>query len=244
MISCIILTKNNQASINITLESVLWANELIVIDDYSTDQTLNIVKKYSAHIYQRHLNNDWSAQRNFGLKKAKNPWVLFIDSDEVIKKDLKNEIITAIKSNIYSGYYLKRTDILFGKTLNHGETANVNLLRLAKKNKAKWTRSVHEVMKVKGQTKNLKRPIRHYRHLTIAEFLSNINTYTSIDQSSLKKEGKRLKQFDFLKPIAKFTQNYIIRLGFLDGFQGLIIAYLMSLHSLIVRIKQWEQKRA
>src|SRR4030042_6223066 len=97
MISVVVLTHNNAGSIEQTLQSLAWSDEIIIIDDYSTDKTISIASTYKAKIIQHRLNHDFAAQRNFGLSKVKGEWVLFVDSDEVVSEELKNEIQRAIE---------------------------------------------------------------------------------------------------------------------------------------------------
>src|SRR5687767_1556305 len=229
-LSAIVLTKNNQTNLKKTLNSLSFADELIVIDDYSTDNTTEIASKKKAKIYKSHLNNDWSAQRNIGLTKATSDWVLFLDSDEIVSNSLKKEIKKAIKTNKNQGFYLKRTDIFLGKKLEFGETANVKLLRLAKKNSGHFVNKVHEIWKIKGKVATLKEPLLHNRDLNLTDFIERVNRYSDINTNS------KFNYLDLLKPILKFLYNYFFLLGFLDGFRGLAMAYLMSLHSLSVRI--------
>ena len=134
MISAVVLTHNNEDTICKTLESVSWCDERIVVDDYSTDKTKEIAKNAGAVIYHHALNDDFSSQRNYGLEKASGEWVLFVDSDEIVISNLRDEMLKLIQrdKNVV-GYYIKRNDFLFGRELRYGETANVRVIRLAKK---------------------------------------------------------------------------------------------------------------
>ena len=242
-ISAVILTKNDQDTIKKVLESVSFCSQVLVIDDDSSDDTASIAKKMGAQVYKRKLDNNLAKQRNFGLNKAKHDWVLFIDSDELVTQELKQEIRDVLPDTEKQGFYIPRKDMFLGKKLKHGEAGNIKLLRLAKKSKGYWRRAIHEVWKVEGDLGTLKNPILHERDISISQFIERINFYTSIDAQELKSEGKKygFAQLIF-KPIGKFFYNYIILLGFLDGVQGFIFAYIMSLHSIIVRVKQWENK--
>ncbi len=246
MISAAILTHNDASTINRTLESVRWCDEVIIIDDFSTDETVDIAKKAGAKIYARQLHDDFAEQRNFGLSKANGEWALFVDSDEVVTPQLAQEIKQVVeipnpKSQIpINGYYIKRNDFMFGKWLRYGETGNVSLLRLAKKDAGKWTRPVHEVWDIKGQTDTLKSPLLHSSHPNVAQFLSEINYYSTINANYLfKTHTPSLAWKIVVYPTAKFIHNFIFRFGFLDGMQGLILAILMSFHSFLTRGKLW-----
>ena len=244
MISVVILTKNEEENIARCLESVRWCNEIIIVDDNSTDRTIEIAKKYKTAIYSRTLNNDFSSQRNFGLSKCKNEWMLFLDSDEVISDPLVYEMQNAISlkdQNLrnFNGFYLRRSDFMWGKRLEHGET-NIKLLRLGRKGTGIWKGMAHERWNIEGLVGNLINPILHYPHRNLEEFLREINFYTDIRAKELK--DKNVKVFFWsilLYPIGKFLVNYFIRGGFLDGIHGLVIAITMSFHSFLVRGKLW-----
>lgn len=242
-ISAVVLTKNDQDSLKQVLKSLSFCSQILVIDDYSADDTISIAKKMGAQVHKRKLNNNLAKQRNFALKKASHDWVLFIDSDELVTEKLKKEIMQVLPDTNKQGFFIPRKDMFLGKKLKHGEAGNIKLLRLARKDKGSWQRAIHEVWQVDGEIGSLKNPILHNRNISISQFIQRINFYTSIDAQELKKEGKTysLAQLIF-KPIGKFIYNYVILLGFLDGVRGFIFAYIMSLHSIIVRVKQWENK--
>lgn len=252
MITAIILTKNEEKNITRCLKSLNFYNEIIVIDDYSSDQTVKIAKKLDAKIYKRKLNGDFAAQRNFGLEKAKNEWVLFIDADEIIPPELRSELSNtkfraAVKAfgdarqlSTCCGYYTKRSDFFMGKKLKHGETGNIKLLRLAKKNSGEWKRKVHEVWEIEGEVGELKNEIAHHPHLTLRAFIKSINKFSTIHSKENFKEGKRSNVVKIITyPIGKFLQNYLFKLGFLDGTHGFVHAILMSSHSFFGWVKLW-----
>lgn len=249
MITAIVLTHNDEKHIARCLASLTWCDEIIIIDDYSTDTTVAVAEQFTTNIFRHRLNDDFSAQRNFALSKAKGEWVLFVDSDEVISEDLRKEIEQKLDSRLRRndttesrniGYYITRKDWWGGQWLAHGETANVRLLRLAKKNAGIWTQPVHETWNVNGTVGKLVHPILHYPHPDIAQFLDEINRYSSLYAAHLFYQGIREPWWHIIvKPMFKFFHNYLIRLGFLDGTAGAVVAIMMSLHSFLVRGKLW-----
>lgn len=238
MISAIVLTKNSVSTFERTIASLAWCDEVIIVDDESTDKTVQIAKKNKAQAYSRALHDDFAQQRNFGLSKIRGDWVLFVDSDEVVSDALRAEIQEKVQVPSIQGYYVKRRDFLFGRWLKYGETAGVRLLRLARKNAGVWVRPVHEVWEVKGQVGELVHPLLHYPHPWVREFLSDINWYSTLNARCLKSEGRKSSLFEIvLYPLAKFKLNYFFRFGFLDGMPGILVAILMSFHSFLVRAK-------
>ena len=238
MLSAVVLTHNDEATIERTLASLTWCEEIVVLDDDSMDKTIERVKKNKARVIKRRVDGDFAAQRNAALKEANGDWVLFVDSDEVVSSALRAEIQKAITDGSVDGYYLKRQDILFGKRLAHGETGSVRLLRLAKKDAGVWRRPVHEVWDVTGQTGEISEPLLHYPHPNVAQFLSDINIYSTLNAQYLKKQHVRVPGWHIVVyPTAKFFSNYVLRLGFLDGVPGIIMAIMMSFHSFLTRAK-------
>ena len=246
-ITAIVLTKNEEANIEYCLRSLSFCNELIVIDDNSSDKTCQIAKNFGAVIYKRELKDDYSAQRNFALEKGHSKWFLFVDADEIVSPELKQEIIdvTEEKDNNVIGYYLKRKDYIWRRRINYGETGNKILLRFARKGAGKWKRIVHEYWDVFGKKEILKNYLYHYPHPTLRIFLQDMNKYSTLHAQANYTEHKKSSIIKIIFiPKGKFIYNYIIKLGFLDGIQGLIISFMMSFHSFLSWSKLWMiQKR-
>lgn len=239
-ITAVVLTKNEAKNVSACLSTLSFCDEIIVIDDYSTDATVSIAKKLGATVFLRNLGNDFAGQRNFGLSKASKKWVLFIDADEKVSPELKAEIEMA-DERAYNGFIFKRQDILWGKPLNHGETARVRLLRLAKVGAGKWRRQVHETWNVNGGLASFKHPLLHYPHQNLTEFLDEVNWMSTIHAEANRSEKKNSSLGKIiLWPIGKFIYNYFILLGLLDGTRGFIVAAMMSLHSFLAWGKLWK----
>ena len=241
MISAVVLTHNSAATIAATLKSLAFADELLVIDDHSTDDTASIAKSYKAKVMIHTLGDDFATQRNLGLQLAQHAWVLFVDSDELVSEPLAKELIQAsrVPSDI-QGYMIKREDMIWGKVLHHGETENVRLLRFAKKDAGEWVRPVHEVWQIKGLIGNFTSPLLHTPHPSVGEFLASVSRYSTINAQYLYKQKTKIPLWHIVAyPVAKFFVNYVWRLGFLDGTQGMVVALMMSFHSYLVRSKLW-----
>ncbi len=240
MISGVVLTHNDEAILPRCLQSLTWCDEIVVIDDDSTDKTVEVAKKAGAKVFTHSLDDDFAKQRNFGLEKVKNEWVLFVDSDEMVSKELAKEIQLVIsgKRQAESGYYIKRKDWMWGKWLRHGETGNVKFLRLAKRDAGKWERPIHEVWNITGPVGELQHPLLHYPHPHVAQFLEEINRYSTLNAQYLHAQGIRVSWWQIiLYPKAKFFLNYFWRLGFVDGTAGAVVAIMMSFHSFLSRAK-------
>lgn len=245
MISAVVLTHNSAATLSRTLKSLTWCEDLVVIDDVSADETHSIASKYTKRIYTRKLNENFAEQRNFGLEKAKGPWVLFVDSDEVVTDSLKNEIKEVVRLPCCEGYDIRRKDFIFGRWLRYGETARVRLLRLGKKKSGKWERAVHEVWKIRGTIGELTHPLEHFPHPNVAQFVEEINTYSTLNARYLFDKKVRVSWWHITAyPAGKFFMNFFVFRGFADGTAGAVVALMMSFHSFLTRAKLrllWEK---
>lgn len=238
-ITFVVLTKNEEKNIERCLRSIKsLADEILVFDEFSTDETVEIAKKFGARVIQNKNSDDFAAARNFAMEKTKNEWVLYVDSDEV----LQSRIQTLSSFSLSSGAEccrIRRIDVMWYRELKHGENGLWNEVRLVKKNAGKWEGRVHEVLKSQGDTGQLNDIyLKHYPHQSLAEFLTEINLYSEIRAKELCDAGEKsgVWQIAFY-PLGKFILNYLLRLGFLDGTQGFVVAAMMSFYSFLVRSK-------
>lgn len=245
MLSAVVIVKNEEKNIVDCLDNLQFVDEVVVVDDYSSDRTPEILEKLSKEnskikILKRKLDNDFSKQRQYGVENTTNDWVIFVDADERITKDLASEIKENLSLPKYGGFLIPRIDFMWGRQLKHGETGRIKLLRLFNKNKGSLKGKVHEVWETKSKVGMLINPIKHYPHPTIREFLQEINFYSDLRAEELYKKGVKSNFFSIIiYTKGKFIQNYFLKLGILDGTAGFIHAVLMSFHSFLVRGKLW-----
>ncbi|MEK7605469.1 MAG: glycosyltransferase family 2 protein [Patescibacteria group bacterium] len=243
MISAVVLVKNQEGQLKDCLDSLKWCDEIVVIDDDSTDYSVEVAKNMGAKVYTRSLRGNFSQQRNYALEKVKNDWVLFVDADERVSPELSEEIYQQTSQFLTSvnGFLIPRVDYLWGRRLRFGETKSSKFLRLARKDKGEWVGQVHEQWKVIGNTATFKNSLSHYPHQTIREFLSEINFYSTLRAQELHSQKKSVTKLEILLyPLGKLFYNYFLRLGFLDGVPGLLVCFMMSFHSFLVRGKLWQ----
>ena len=257
-ITAVVLSKSPELN-HFLLESISFVDEIIIIIDSisrhhipqtplrhceSRTRAVAISLHENTKIFYHPLNNDFSAQRNFALQKAKSDWVLFVDDDEYVGTELAREIIETIKTSDFNGYLIKRLDVVYHTPFLHGETGNLKILRLGRRISGKFVRPVHEVWQIKGMVGELRSPLYHIKDHFVSEFISRMDLYGHIDSKILSTEGKPFSWFRLLiYPLAKFKLNYIFRAGFLDGTAGLFLAYLMAVQSLTVRVFQWQNQK-
>lgn len=237
-ISAVILTNNEERKISKCLKSLTWCDEILVIDDYSRDKTIEIAKQMGAKVLVHHLAGDFNTQRNLGLSHTSGDWILFIDADEIVTPELQSEIKKYINFPWLNGCFIKRRDKFMGQWLKHGESADNRFLRLGRRGTGRWQYKVHEIWQVREPTITLANPLLHDGETNINQFIQKIDYYSSLRASELAGKRKKGSMWQIIiYPLAKFIQNYLFRLGFLDGLPGLSLAFFMSLHSLLVRLK-------
>ncbi|MDO8487811.1 MAG: glycosyltransferase family 2 protein, partial [bacterium] len=189
MLTGVVLTRNEAGQIGKCLRNLQFCDELIVVDDASTDETIKIAKQAGARVLEHELSGDYAAQRNWAISQVKSGWILFVDADEVVLSQLAKEITAAITKVECKGFWLTRTDFMWGKQLKHGDVGQVKLVRLSRKGAGQWVGKVHETWLIEGQVCSLKAPLQHYPHPTMEAFLRHINQYSTLRARELKATG-------------------------------------------------------
>ncbi len=241
-VSACVKTFNNEDLIEDCLESIKWADEIIIVDSYSTDKTVDICRKYTDKVYQRKWPG-FKDQSNYTMDLASYEWILFIDSDEIITPELNEEIQTYLKdnSNIWDGFYFPRKAFYMGKWINHGEWYPAYDLCLYKKDKGRWVKGTHATVELNGRAKYLKNDVLHFTYRNLSHQIETIDKYTDtmameINNSSIKFITLHL----IFRPIFRFIKGYFFKLGFLDGIPGLVAATTTSFYVFMKYAKLWE----
>lgn len=226
-ISAIIPTLNEEDNIQRALDSVSFADEIIVIDSFSTDNTVNIVKNSNAKLIQRKFD-DFSSQKNFAINKAKYNWILLLDADEQITPKLENEIKKQIvNSNGVSAYYVKRAMFFRDKRIYFSGFKNSKVKRLFLKDDCTYEGLVHEKLNCNGKTALLENRLNHYSFTNAEQYKDKLDHYAKLQAQELFEKGKKVNLFRlYIKPAARFIIHLIIKLGFLDGIKGWKLSYL------------------
>lgn len=224
-ISGLILTHNSEDTIQDCLESIKWVDEIVVIDDQSTDFTRDIIVNYHAKIFDRKLD-DFSSQRNFGLEKCTNDWVLVLDSDEQISAPLQKEIKSLLSKPISeTGFQIPRKNLFMGTWIR--SIYPDYCLRLFRRVEASYRGVVHESLNLDGKIGKLNHPILHISYRNIEEIIQKTNHYTTLSAQELYNRGKKANITDItLRPLHTFIKVYFFKRGFLDGIPGFILHIL------------------
>ena len=226
MLSVIIITRNESANIADCLKSVAWADEIVVVDSGSSDDTVAICRDYGCKV----LETDWpgfGVQKNRALAMATQPWVLSIDADERVSPELKAELLAAMGSDdAVAGFEIPRLSSYCGRFIKHSGWHPDYVLRLFRREKAEFTNDlVHEKVVVKGSCQKLKSSLIHYSFTSLDQVVDKMNQYSQLSAQAQFEAGKRstVKKAVF-KGAFSFFRTYILKAGFLDGSHGLMLA--------------------
>jgi len=234
-LSAVIITKDEEQNIRRCLESVRFADEIIVIDSDSSDKTVEIASQIGAKVFNRPWQGFGPAKQE-GVNQADGDWILSIDADEVVPENLAHEIKRSINSsNGVSGFYLKRKTLFLGRWILHSGWYPGYVLRLFQKNEARFDGAVvHEKVVTDGKVEYLDSDLLHYSYPDMECYLSKSNRYTTLGAEEAFRKGKKAGVIEIVfKPPIAFLKHYIVNQGFRDGIEGFILAALSSMAVLV-----------
>tara|TARA_R110002126_G_scaffold291763_2_gene457119 strand:- start:16768 stop:17517 length:750 start_codon:yes stop_codon:yes gene_type:complete len=239
-ITAIIPTLNEEIHIEAAITSVGFADEIIVIDSFSTDNTVTLAEKHNVKIIKREFD-DFSSQKNFAIDKAKHPWIYILDADERVTPEVKKEILQAVKNpkdNV--GFYVRRSFYFAGKKIKYSGWQRDKVVRLFLKEHCKYQGIVHETIKTNGELGFFKGKIDHFGYKNYNHFISKIHQYGELKAKELNAKGRKVNLFHlFIKPPFRIFSHFILKRGFLDGYTGLILSITQGYAVLTRYIKLW-----
>lgn len=241
-LSVAIITCNEKDNIQPCLASIDWADEIVVVDSGSDDGTPDICRKHNVRVFTESWKG-FARQKNSAIAKTTGQWVLCLDADERITEELREEIETTIgQADAKDGYFLPRKNFFLGKWIKHCGWYPDYTLRLFKNGKGRYAqREVHERIDLAGSTGHLKNPMEHHTYTSISDYITRLDNYTTLAAVELSKENKHYGlRHIVLRPLYTFLHMYLIRLGFLEGYDGLILSGLYSFYTFIKYVKLWE----
>ena len=241
-ISALVLIKNEQDMIEEALSQLEFADEIIVLDQGSTDNTVQLAKKFTKNIARTKIE-DFGKNRNTLAQMAKGQWLLYVDADERFSLQTQAQIKNAVKSGQYSAYYFPRENYILGQNLKHGGWSPDYVPRLFKKaDLIGWSGKVHETPEVSGSFGHLNAPIIHRTARSLNLMLAKSIKWAQIEaQLNFKANSPKVNSFKVLRLCGQeFLKRYILALGFLDGKVGFIAALYQALHQAMVLVYLWE----
>jgi len=244
-LSVVVIAKNEEANIKDCLESVKWADEIIVVDDNSTDNTVEIAQKYTDIIFQKKMDIE-GRHRNWAYGQARNSWVLSLDADERVTPELKEEIIEAISNpGEAKGFTIPRRNYIGDYWVKYGGWYPSPQLKLFKKEDFSWEEvEVHPRAYLQGPSRGLKADIIHYSYKDFGNFLDKMNKQTTLEAVKWVKDKRRMGLGRALRrAIDRFLRAFLRKKGYKDGIVGFILAIFGGLYQILSYAKYWELKR-
>jgi len=237
-----VITRNEAGNLAAALESVQWANEIVVVDAESTDNTVGIARRFTNRVIVRPWPG-YAAQKNFAAEQASHDWILSLDADERVSPDLAQEIRGVLSGTLSTaGYRMPRVTFHFGRWIRSTDWYPDYQLRLYDRRRARWDeRLVHESVRVEGPVGRLRRELQHYAYRDLTHHLQTMDRYSTLAARQMFDEGRRAGWIDVLVlPRLAFFRNYILRGGFRDGMAGLVISAMNSYYVGLKFAKLWE----
>jgi glycosyltransferase involved in cell wall biosynthesis len=244
-LSVVIVTRNEEARLRPGLESVAWADEIVVVDAGSEDKTTAIAREFTDRVVVRPWPG-YAAQKNAGLDLATGDWALSLDADEVVSPELRAEIAGILASDgPADGYAVPRRNIFWGRWVRHGGLYPDWQVRLFRRGRGRFVeRAVHESVRVEGRVTRLAGHLEHRSYADVSDFLARADRYSTLAAEEAVARGRRAGVADLvLRPLGRFLGMYVVGRGFLDGWRGFLLSALYAYYVLIRSAKIWEKTR-
>jgi len=241
-ISVYMITRNNERTLEKALASVTWADEIVVVDSFSTDKTLEICRRFTDRVIQRPWPG-FREQYQHAADLTTHPWVMFIDADEEISQELADEIQRVVKEGekSFDGFIIYRRTYYLGRWIRHGAWYPDYEIRLYRREKGRWEGGLHAKIVVDGNVGSLKHEILHHTYRDISDQIRTLDLYSRIEAEDMLKAGERFRLFKLLfRPPFRLLKEYLLKQGFRDGIPGLVIIVATMFYVFIKHAKLWE----
>jgi glycosyltransferase involved in cell wall biosynthesis len=243
-ISVAVVALNEEDRLRACLESVVWADELVVVDAGSSDKTVTIAREFTDRVLFRAWDG-YGTQKNFALGQCQGDWILSLDADERVSEALREEIGAVLEGgSAQAGFYLPRRNLFQGRWVRHGGLYPDWQLRLFRRGRGAFVeRAVHESVRVDGPTGRLRAPLIHESYRSVADAVARLNRYSDLAAADLVAAGRGGSLLDLLgRPVWRFVSMYVLRAGVLDGRRGLVLAWLHA-HYVFLRAAKVRERR-
>jgi glycosyltransferase involved in cell wall biosynthesis len=244
LLSVIITTYNEDINIGACIESVSWADEILVVDSFSTDRTVEIIESYPVKLEQREYFGS-AAQKNWALDRVEHDWVLIVDADERVPEPLAREILTMLNGDpSEDGFYIRRENLFVDKVIRHSGWSTDRVIRLFRRDKGRYpNRRVHADLTVEGPTPELENPFFHYTFRSFDQYFEKFLNYAEWGAAQAYREGRSVGFLAIAgRPAWRFFRTYVLQLGVLDGFHGLVLCLLQSFGVFLKYARLWEYR--
>lgn len=246
MISAVIINFNEEKNLKRCLQSLSsFAQELVVVDLGSTDQSKEVAKEFNAKVFVHKSVPYVELIRNYAVSKASGEWILVLDPDEVLPSALKDKLKEIVGDDKFDAVNIPRKNIFFGRWIAHTNWWPDRHIRFFRKGKVRWNERIHSYPEVEGEILQLLAnpdlAISHYGYHDINQFIDRQNRYSEVEAEQRFNHGERFSWGNFVwKPTREFLVRFVKHQGYLDGFLGFSLTFLMCIYKLMVEIKLWE----
>lgn len=248
-ISVVIATKDEERNIKDCLESVKWADEIIIVDDASKDRTVEICREYTSNIISNDSKGSFHVNKNLGIERSGGDWILSIDADEMVAPELEDEIKNIAERTDKLGYYISRKNLFLGKWIRGCGWYPDYIIRLFRKGATRWPLEIHDVPKIEEKDKvgYLRNPLIHITYASIEQYFDKFARYTTRLAQEEYEKGTRITKTNFLllfliKPLSWFFHKYFLQRGYIDGFRGFFISVASAVTIFMTHAKLWEMR--
>jgi glycosyltransferase involved in cell wall biosynthesis len=241
-ISVYMITYNNERTVERALKSVAWADEIVVVDSFSNDKTMDICRMFTDKVFQRR----WPGHREqyqYAADLTTNEWIMFVDADEEIPSELAEEIRKELnrRTEDLNGFFIYRRTYYLGRWIRYGGWYPDGEIRLYRKSRGRWEGGLHAKIVVEGKVNSLKSHYLHYTYRDISDQIQTVDRYSKIAAEDLFRNGNEFSLFKLLfHPPFRFVKEYFFKFGFRDGLPGLIIIASTMYYVFMKYAKLWE----
>jgi glycosyltransferase involved in cell wall biosynthesis len=243
-VSVIITTYNEDVNIAECIESVLWADEILVVDSFSSDRTVEIAETYPVQLMQRQYFGS-AAQKNWSLDRVEHNWVLILDADERVTEPLACEILKLLSGEPKAlGYYLRRRNIVFDREIKHSGWSTDKVIRLFHRSHGRYpNRRVHADLDIPGNVPVLKHALMHYTYRSLGQYIEKLMNYAEWGAAQAFREGRSAGFIELgIRPLYRFIRTYFLQLGVLDGLHGLVVCGLQAYGTFLKYVMLWDYR--
>lgn len=244
LVSVIITTYNEQVNIADCIESVLWADEILVVDSFSTDRTVEIAERYPIRLLQRQYFGS-AAQKNWSIDRVENDWVLILDADERITEPLARELLELLVVDPKEhAYYLRRRNIIFDREIKHSGWSTDKVIRLFHRAHGRYpNRRVHADVEVSGNVPVLGNALIHYTYRSLGQYIEKLMNYAEWGAAQAFREGRSAGLIELgVRPLYRFIRTYFLQLGVLDGLPGIVVCGLQAYGTFLKYVMLWDYR--
>ena len=249
-LSVVVITKNEEKDIRDCLESVKWADEIVVVDDLSNDGTVEICREYTKKAFSNDSQGSFHKNKNLGIEEATGDWILSLDADERVSPKLAKEIKEAINDPKKIGYYIPRKNYFLGKWIRGCGWWPDRIIRLFEKGATRWPLDIHDTPRIEQKNKvgYLRNSLIHYNYQNFNQYFEKFNRYTSRLAQEEFEKGIKVNKGNFtvyflIKPLFWFLRKYLLWRGYRDGFRGFFISFSSALVIFTTYAKLWEKQK-